>query len=59
MRDSPNVTLRLLGGLGSSTFAIWLGMIEAGCSDHFIALPRSGNTLIQRTAQIAESTALS
>jgi hypothetical protein len=43
----------------SATFATWLGKIEAGWSDHFIALPRSGNTLIQRTAQIAESRELS
>jgi hypothetical protein len=50
---------RLLGDLGSSAFATWLGKIEAGWSDHFMALPRSGNTLIQQTAQIAESTALS
>src|SRR5262249_19975913 len=33
--------------------------IEVGWSDHLVASPGSGNTLIQRTAQIAESRALS
>jgi hypothetical protein len=42
MRDIQNVTLRLLGGLGSSTFATWLG---GSSQDGAIQLRRHGQVI--------------